>query len=48
MVASTLATIHNEFFTVQLVDKIRETMQSGEYEDFKNDFLARYYVKRQQ
>jgi len=48
MVASTLATIHNEFFTVQLVDQIRATMQSGEYEDFKKDFLGRYYAKRQQ
>ncbi|NBY45563.1 MAG: tRNA-guanine transglycosylase, partial [Acidimicrobiia bacterium] len=48
MVASTLATIHNEFFTVQLVDNIRAAMQSGHYHEFKRDFLGRYYAKRQQ
>ena len=43
MVAATLATIHNEHFTVTLVDRIRESIIRGDYFDFKADFLGRYY-----
>lgn len=46
MMASTLATIHNEFFIVQLVAKMRETILDGTFFDFKADFLANYYAKK--
>lgn len=42
MLASTLATIHNEWFTVRLVDTIRLTINSGDYEAFRDDMLGRY------
>ena len=42
MLASTLATIHNEFFIVNLVAKIRQSMIDGTYWDFKQEFLGRY------
>lgn len=41
-IASTLATIHNEYFIVSLVDRIRTTIESGEYEAFRDEFLGRY------
>ena len=41
-IASTLATIHNEFFIVSLVDRIRTTIETGEYEAFRDEFLGRY------
>ncbi|MFZ1410650.1 MAG: tRNA guanosine(34) transglycosylase Tgt [Micropruina sp.] len=43
MLASTLATIHNERFTVRLVDRIREAIQTDRFYDFKADFLGRFY-----
>ncbi|MDD7385196.1 MAG: tRNA guanosine(34) transglycosylase Tgt [Actinomycetaceae bacterium] len=48
MIASTLATIHNEYFTVHLVDRVRDVMQQGaaEYRAFRDDFLARFYAGR--
>ena len=46
MVAATLATIHNEHFTVTLVDQIRESINRGDYFDFKADFLGRYYGQK--
>jgi len=46
MVASTLATIHNEHFIVGLVEKMRRSIESGEFYDFKEDFLGRFYAKR--
>ncbi len=42
MLSSTLATIHNERFVIRLVDQIRATIDSGEYEAFKQDFLGTY------
>lgn len=41
-IASTLATIHNEYFIVSLVDRIRTSIEAGEYETFRDEFLARY------
>ncbi|HET9126685.1 MAG TPA: tRNA-guanine transglycosylase, partial [Propionibacteriaceae bacterium] len=41
--AATLATIHNERFTVRLVDAIRAAILAGDYEAFKADFLGRFY-----
>jgi len=48
MLASTLATIHNERFTVRLVDDIRASMESGTFSDFRGDFLGRFYARRTQ
>ena len=42
MLGSTLATIHNEYFTVRLVDQIREHLMIGSFEEFRADFLLRY------
>jgi queuine tRNA-ribosyltransferase len=43
MLASTLATIHNERFTVKLVDDIRASIRDGRFQEFKKDTLARFY-----
>lgn len=43
MLASTLATIHNERFTVRLVDDIRTSIEEGRFAEFKDDFLGRFY-----
>jgi queuine tRNA-ribosyltransferase len=40
MVASTLATIHNERFIVRLVDQIRVSIENKEFKAFKDDFLG--------
>ncbi len=45
MVAATLATIHNQHFIVGLVDKMRQTIVSGEFFEFKKEFMGRYYGK---
>jgi queuine tRNA-ribosyltransferase len=42
MIASTLATIHNEHFIVSLVDRIRASIESGDYPAFRDEFLGRY------
>ena len=44
MLASTLATIHNERFIVRLVEKMRTTIISGEFFEYKKDFLGRFYA----
>ncbi|MBM7416906.1 MULTISPECIES: tRNA guanosine(34) transglycosylase Tgt [Nocardiaceae] len=43
MLASTLATIHNERFTVKLVDDIRASIRAGRFQEFKKETLARFY-----
>lgn len=43
MLASTLATIHNERFTVRLVDDIRASIEQGRFHEFKDSFLSRFY-----
>ncbi|UFS94784.1 tRNA guanosine(34) transglycosylase Tgt [Nocardia huaxiensis] len=40
MLAATLCTIHNERFTVRLVDRIRESIDGGYFDDYKRDFLG--------
>ena len=42
-VAATLATIHNERFTVRLVDDMRTHIEAGTFEEFKAEFLRRFY-----
>ena len=44
MLASTLATIHNERFIVRLVDQMREAITNGDFYDLKADFLGRFYA----
>ncbi|MDO4753168.1 MAG: tRNA guanosine(34) transglycosylase Tgt [Candidatus Saccharibacteria bacterium] len=41
--AKVLASIHNEHFVVTIVDKIRESILSDNFEEYKHEFLARYY-----
>ncbi|MDO5619328.1 tRNA guanosine(34) transglycosylase Tgt [Kocuria sp.] len=41
--AATLASIHNERFTVRLVDQAREAMNNGTYLDYRDSTLGRYY-----
>ncbi len=40
-----LASLHNEYFVVKTVDKIRETLKNGTFKEYKSDFLSRYYQK---
>lgn len=49
MLANTLATIHNERFTVRLVDDIRHAMQQNHFEALRVETLGRFYgLKSQQ
>jgi queuine tRNA-ribosyltransferase len=43
MLAGTLATIHNERFIVRLVDQMRESIERGNFLEFKKEFLGRFY-----
>ncbi|MBO1031122.1 tRNA guanosine(34) transglycosylase Tgt [Tessaracoccus sp. SD287] len=43
MLSATLATIHNERFTVRLVDTIRAAMASGDFEAYREEYLGRFY-----
>jgi len=42
LIAATLLTIHNEYFIVNLVSKIRESILYGSFYEFKTEFLGRY------
>lgn len=44
MVGATLATIHNIRFVVRLVDRMRESIDSGDFSAFRSEFLGRYYA----
>ncbi len=46
MLASTLCTIHNERFTVRLVDDIRTSIDTGDFDAFRTEFLGRFYSGR--
>jgi len=43
MLSATLCTIHNERFTVRLVDDIRASIDGGYYHEFKSETLRRFY-----
>ncbi len=43
ILASTLATIHNERFIIRLVDAIRDAITDGTFDELRADFLGRYY-----
>lgn len=45
ILAATLATIHNEWFTVRLVDTIRASIVDGTFEEFREQMLGRFYGK---
>lgn len=42
ILGATLATVHNEWFTVRLVDAIRQSIDAGRFYEFKDAVLARY------
>ncbi len=42
MLAGTLASIHNIYFIVNLVKKIRQSIIDGNFEEYKKDFLKNY------
>ncbi|OBF17519.1 tRNA guanosine(34) transglycosylase Tgt [Mycobacterium sp. ACS4331] len=44
ILASTLATIHNERFTIRLVDQIRESISAGSFDELRAEVLGRYYA----
>ncbi|MFA5841685.1 MAG: tRNA guanosine(34) transglycosylase Tgt [Candidatus Paceibacterota bacterium] len=43
MYASTLASIHNLYFIVNLVKRIRQSILDGNFSEFKEEFLKKYY-----
>jgi queuine tRNA-ribosyltransferase len=46
MAGHTLATIHNVHFLVDLVDRMRVALESGDFDAFRVEFLGRYYARR--
>jgi len=46
MSGQVLASIHNLYFIVTLVDKIRASLEDGTFFEFKESFLARYQKKK--
>ncbi|SDB86730.1 tRNA-guanine transglycosylase [Raineyella antarctica] len=46
MLASTLATIHNERFTVRLVDEIRTSIDDDRFAELREETLGRFYAQR--
>ncbi|MEA1929318.1 MAG: tRNA guanosine(34) transglycosylase Tgt [Patescibacteria group bacterium] len=42
MLAATLLSIHNLYFSIHLVKNIRQSIMSGTFHDFKKEFLAGY------
>ena len=44
MLANTLATIHNERWTVRLVDQIRAAMRNGELDALETEFMGRWNI----
>lgn len=43
ILGATLASIHNEWFVVNTVDRIRESIIDGSFFELKQSFLTRYY-----
>ena len=41
MLASTLATIHNERFIIRMFERIRESIVAGDFEAYREEFLGR-------
>lgn len=45
MLAGTLASIHNLYFIIHLVDKMREEIEGGDFMAYKKNFLGKYKTK---
>ena len=45
ILGATLSSIHNLYFIVNLVKKIRESILDDNFFDFKKEFLERFYIK---
>ncbi|MBU3692830.1 MAG: tRNA guanosine(34) transglycosylase Tgt [Candidatus Nanopelagicaceae bacterium] len=45
ILGSTLATIHNLHFIVNLVDQMRLSINNGDFSEFKKEFLGRYQAR---
>ena len=45
MLAASLLSEHNLFFILNIVDTIRAALPRGEYQNYKSDFLGKYYAK---
>lgn len=43
MLSSTLCTIHNERFIIRLVDRIRQSILDGRFDELQKEVLGRYY-----
>ena len=43
MLSSTLCTIHNERFIISLVDRIRQSILDGRFDELQTEVLGRYY-----
>ncbi|MFC7401895.1 tRNA guanosine(34) transglycosylase Tgt [Citricoccus sp. GCM10030269] len=46
LIAHTLMSIHNEWFTVHLVDRIRASIDDGTFYELKDEVLGRYYAPK--
>ncbi len=44
LLANTLGTIHNERFVIRLVDAIRQSIERGDFFQFRDEWLACYYA----
>ena len=44
MLAGTLASIHNLYFIIHMVDKMRDFLGTGDFMAYKKDFLTKYYA----
>ena len=44
--SATLTTIHNERFTVRLVDQIRASIPAGNFFEFKEEFLGKFHSNK--
>lgn len=42
--AGTLTTIHNQRFTVRLVDRMRQAISDGDFAEYRDAFLGRFYA----
>jgi queuine tRNA-ribosyltransferase len=43
ILGATLLSIHNLYFISHMVEKMRETVKTGEFQNYKKDFLNKYY-----
>ncbi|MCV7225966.1 tRNA guanosine(34) transglycosylase Tgt [Mycolicibacterium komossense] len=46
ILSATLCTIHNERFIIRLVDRIRASIGSGDFDELRDHVLGRYYSQR--